>query len=257
MNFFNHLILNSVEYEKFGKNLDTFSAVMTALLTFAQARVLLRQNKSIWVKKSAESMSAGLFSYMGFSSFTYLLFGYYQNKLAVMFNGLFLGLLYIPIVIGVIKYNRSEKFEYKLIGIFSLMLPAMIIVPWKEKEHFFIATIVCTAFVVMGQANKIKERKSTGDLDPGLIKVSLLVHFFWSIYFSLTKDLELAIFNVAATGVYIVAYTFWSKYGKIFVPKWAKSWALGSSIIALENSCYGYLKSLQPEGLWISDTKEF
>lgn len=115
-------IVSSIEYQKWGMNIETISAIGAIILTVVQGWGFIKQAQAIWHEQSGDSIPVWMFGYL-WCYFGSLIVYSFSARSAVMFiNGLlFIGIA--PVVIGLMKFKRHTVLErgcYPLFGVIRL-----------------------------------------------------------------------------------------------------------------------------------------
>ena len=116
---------NFVEIQNFGFNSITITALMTMIFTILQGVGITQQGKKIWQEKSARSLSPELFFLLLFYFLSFFFYGWSKDSLAMCFNSL-LGLLYIPIIVGIYKFQTLSLIKKIIFFLTSLIVPMKI-----------------------------------------------------------------------------------------------------------------------------------
>jgi uncharacterized protein with PQ loop repeat len=174
-----HFFKNTVEWQGWGYNALTISFIATAVFTVIEGWGFWMQNISIWRKKSGESISVVLFIYFGCLFTTVIVYGYYINSMAALFNGM-LGFLHLPILFGLWKYKGYTKLEIGCLCAFPVMIPAMIFLPWKDL--LMISMLFGSIIPLSMQLYEMWRAKSAGVVDARFIGVLIISTAFWVVY---------------------------------------------------------------------------
>lgn len=204
-------IRNSVEFREWGINILTLSSIATIILTVFQGYGLMSQNQQIWKMKSAESISELYFSFNLFYFSSFVIYGISQNSLAMIFNGL-LGIIYIPIIVGILKFKKIPKNKKISMALMAIMVPAMAI--FENKNLFISILLIGILLLLFRQLAEIAILRNRGALSLKFILVFLATTVFWLIYAIMIANLPLAIFNLIAMISFIFLLYFYFKYGE-------------------------------------------
>ena len=203
---------NFVECQNWGMNTLTVSAIGTVFFTFWQLYAAVAQSKKIWSGKPVESVSLQLFAYNFYYFVATLIYGIYQHKLAIIFNGL-LFIPSLPIVIGILKFQKNEPWEKYFSFLGLLMIPAMIIFPQKN----LVIEVVLSGLIVfiIIQVRDIMKNKKFGALSIEFIVIYLVVNVFWFIYGYNVGNYPYMFFCSLAIGLYSFGVYLFFRYKKI------------------------------------------
>ena len=174
-----HFLKNTVEWQGWGYNALTISFIATAVFTVLEGWGFWIQNRSIWQNKSGESISGSLFIYFGCLFVTVIAYGYYIKSIAAIFNGM-LGFMHLPILFGLWKYKGFTKLEKGALYVFPLMIPAMIVLPWKDL--LMISLLFGTIIPLAMQLYEMWREKSAGVINARFIGILIISTAFWVIY---------------------------------------------------------------------------
>jgi len=183
MNFIKSFFTQTVKYQNWGWNTITLTLFFVIILTIIQGWGIWRQNKKIWQNKSGKSLSLTFFIFQ-FSYFTaYLIYGIDRGSLAITINNL-LGALFVPIIIGLIKYKDREKDlsikELILSSLFILIIPIILLV--DNKDLILIIVFVIAGISVIPQILEIIRSKETTNIELKFIIVFLISGTLWLLY---------------------------------------------------------------------------
>lgn len=216
------ILRQTVEWQMWGWNLATLSFLFTLVFTLIDGWGYKKQGETIWEHESAESVSAITFFYAAGLCYSYSVYALFIGSIAVLFNGLVLGYNIIPILHGILKFKDMKKSEKICCMLFSLMIPAMLFLPWKG-EMFFLFMSVGLASLAM-QPLEMWRNKNAGDVDIRAMTVFVLGVFFWAVYgffvgqspeaSSAEAGLILQIVNSIAFLLYASVIVLWFFYRK-------------------------------------------
>lgn len=205
-------IFETLEYKNWGFNSLTIGFLGTIMLTGIEGWGLVKQKESIWDRESGESVSVMMFSFLLFFMFTFFIYGIYIKSFSVAFNGFVLGILHIPIILGLWKFKGFSRLEKKWFILTSLMIPLMIFLPWKDETYLVLAFI--TLFAASTQPWEIWKNDKAGAVDIRLLTVYLISTIFWMIYAFSIGEMPLKITTSATLIILIVTIRLWFKCGK-------------------------------------------
>jgi uncharacterized protein with PQ loop repeat len=207
MNF----ISNLVEYQNWGLNILTISALGTLFFTILQVYGACDQNKKIWSKKPLKSVSLLFFAYNCSYFSSLFCYGFFKHSLAMILNGLLL-FFFLPIVIGVWKFKKNTAKEKFWAVAFLLIVPLMIIMP--QKDLLFMISLFGIACFFSVQLRKIMVEKDFSSLSLKLVIILLATVIFWLGYSIAIHNLALEINSALAIILYAFAIFLYFKYRK-------------------------------------------
>ncbi len=168
------------EYQEWGWNALTLGALGTIVFTIVEAWGFWKQNQKIWRQKSGESISITLFSYMFFAFWAFIFYGIFTRSASSVVNGLVLGSFYIPIILGLFKFEGFTNREKAQFCIFALMVPATALSPWVNEVFLTISIGLIIATATMPW--KLYKAGKTGALEIRLLGAYLTSTAFWVVY---------------------------------------------------------------------------
>lgn len=200
-----------VEIQNWGFNALVISSIITMLLTVFQGYGFIKQNQKIWKTKSAKSLSAPLFFLFFFYFIAFSFYGWHQNSLAMIFNGL-LFLPCIPIVAGVIKFKRLNWIDICALILTAAIVPIMVMI--KQKDVFLFALLMINLATLATQPLAMIKNQSCGVVEKKFVIVFLATSAIWFIYSLVLHNWALEIFNLLALALYGAILYLYNKYSK-------------------------------------------
>jgi len=198
-----------VEIQHWGWNPIIITSFLTMCFTILQGYGVIKQGQKIWTTKSGKSVSTFPFFFSCFYFFAFLSYGLGKMSLAIIFNGL-LGFLYLPVIIGLIKFKKFKLYEKIILPATALVIPAMIIT--TKKDSFLFILLMIIIITVIAQALEIRREKSRGSVEIRFIIILLLTNIFWLTYSIIMDNWPLKIFNSLAIIVYLWGIYLYKKY---------------------------------------------
>jgi len=205
------ILKSTVEYQNWGYNALTFSAIGTFLFTFLQMWSFGEQSKLIWTNRSGESVSVKMFSYWFFYWMAFSVYGIAGKSIAIAFNGLMF-LATAPILLGLYKFKGFTFWEKGSFCVFSLIPVLMFYCPKAQKPTLLLILLMGVLFSIALQPYEIWQTKSAGSVEPKLLAVFALTSVFWFVYGIVIKDIPLIVFNPLAIVVILITLGLWRKY---------------------------------------------
>ena len=202
---------NFIEWQLWGWNLATISAVGAFLFTGLEAYLFYQQNKIIWEKKSGESLSVDLFIFLPFMFASFIVYGLARHEGVLVFNGL-LFLFAIPIAVGLIKFRGYLPRHGIIIILCFLSLLVMVIFPVKELLYFLFAA--GSVLVLAAQLWELFKSHKPGAFDIRLALVYLIGNFLWVVYAWQLSDWLLLIVVGFSLVILIAIIFFWLYFKK-------------------------------------------
>ena len=200
---------NAIEIKNFGFNIITISAIITIILSTYQMWGITKQIATIKRRKSAESIFMPLFIFAFFYLTTTIMYGVYTYKLSVIYNGLN-SLFFFIVLLMAWRYKKVNTTDILSLLIFSLMIPAMIIVPNKKLAYMGCASIMLLG--ALSQLILLIRNKKRGSLEPKLFNVYIVTNSSWLIYGIITKDWVFQLSNSISVTIMILIAVLLRKY---------------------------------------------
>ncbi len=182
---FLNILSETVEYQDFLKhgpsviNLVVLVAIISGLI---QAWGMLKQNRKIWKNKSGAALPLTFFVFQFFYYLAYLIYGYKIRSGALMINNL-VCILFIPIIVGIIKYklqsNLSLKHDLRISPFLILVIPCVVLI---KTQWSLIATLFIAAVVYAHLVFEISKQGALNHLEPRFIVSIILGAGIWLWY---------------------------------------------------------------------------
>lgn len=198
------LIYASAEYRDFGWNPATIGAIGITIFTLLETWGLLKQNATIWSKRSAEALSLRWFAYMGSFFVATAPYAVHYGSVSMAFNAIVPGLLHIPILIGLVKFKRLGLNETVQSLAFPLMIPLMLLT--EHKEIVYLILSFGTLYSLGTQPWTMLKERSAGVVSMRMIAMYVASGVFWLIYGysirapALMISVPIAVFLLCLTG---------------------------------------------------------
>ncbi len=204
--------MNFIEFQSWGYNAATIGFIGTAMFTILEIWGLWQQNKTIWKnpEKRGASVSIPWFSCFATGMTVSAIYGVSINSVALIFTGVSLGLMHIPILIGLWKFKGYSRFEKILCLLFLGVITAMAYT--SAKNWFMLIVSFGGAVFSLAQPYEIWKKKDAGVVEIKLLIVYLLGTFFWIIYSFAVGDWVLEILNPSYFAILALTTILWFKY---------------------------------------------
>ncbi len=200
------------EYQNFGMNALTVSAIGATAFTFLQAWGVRKQGNRIWNTKEGESVSVMFIGYSMFYFFAFLIYGAERLSITMTLNGL-LALFHIRVMRGLLKFKGFTNIEWIwLFGFAILMVPGMLLLRGGEQEIFLLVLLFGIIFTLTRQTYEVWRAKSAGALEPKYLYVFLITNVFWFVYAMFVGAWPLMIFNPMAFILFTVNLALYYRY---------------------------------------------
>jgi hypothetical protein len=207
------IIKGTVEFQNWGLNILTISALGTVFFTLLQAWSLLRQNKAIWQNRSGESINVTIFSYWLFYFMAFTIYGFGNKSIAMVANGL-LFIVFIPIILGLWKFKKFNLIEKLGFSVFWIIPLKMHIDPISDRQNLLLIFLIGILLFSIFQPYEVWKNKHPGSIEPKMLLVFMATNIFWFVYGLTIKDMALIVFNPLGFLVFAVTFWLWRKYKK-------------------------------------------
>jgi len=182
---FSELVKQTVEYQDYqlrGITAIGLILVIGTISSIIQGWGMIKQNSRIWKNKSGVAVPLTFFAFQFFYFMAYLIYGYSIRSGALMLNNL-VGILYIPIIVGLIKFKLKEHTSFKrelfVSPFLILIIPCVLFI---KSEWALIAILVLAAGVFTHLIVEILRRKELGNIEPKYIISIILGSLMWLWY---------------------------------------------------------------------------
>lgn len=199
MDYFMSLIEQTLEYQNWGFN--RLSAGVIGVLVFSVFKLwgLYRQGNKLrdeCKSKEGNALSVHWLGYMtGFilSSFVY---GIHKGSFIMILMApisIFFGVRILCYIYYIYGFTRNEL---RGLALYSLILPAIILLPWIE--HTFLVFSIGTVFALSTQPLKMLKEKRSGNIEIRMLITSLMLSVFWGTYGFAIDSLAMMVLNPCA-----------------------------------------------------------
>lgn len=213
MSFIINFLHSSVEWQNWGFNIQTFGAAGTLFFTAFQIYGAWEQRKKIKQKKSGDSVSKSFFIFTACYFFAFLIYGLDGRKMAVILNGLFLGPIYLLVLLKLLEYEKLNKKEILVAAVSAATIPLMMILKNTGKEILLGGLLAgLTLFGIM-MFLEMKQSKKRGAISLNFLLVALATNIFWLIYAVAISNSQLIIANCASIMIFSSMIFLYWKYG--------------------------------------------
>ncbi|OHA10443.1 MAG: hypothetical protein A3H69_05415 [Candidatus Sungbacteria bacterium RIFCSPLOWO2_02_FULL_47_9] len=179
LDFVSGFVRTTVEYKGWGLNLLTVSFLATVFFNVLEAMSCMKQAGAIAAQKSRMSVSANMMAYFAVFHAVIGVYGVYANSLVAICSG-GLTFFYLPILRAMKNIGGFTRAEKRTMFIFSLLLPAVIFLPWKTQISA--VTFVGASFAFSQLPWQIWKEKSRGVVQMKLVLVYTASTMFWLFY---------------------------------------------------------------------------
>lgn len=183
---FKNFLQNLIEYQNYIShhelNIVTATIIIAIVVAAIQSWGILKQNKKIWKHESGKALPITFFVFQLFYCLGYLIYGF-QIKSGALIISNFVGLLYIPIIFGLIKFKRRENGSFKeellLSPLFMLTVPIILLI---DKKWSLIAILGLAVFAISRFIKEFSRTKETKNVSPKFIISFLASSLIWLGY---------------------------------------------------------------------------
>ena len=207
---------NFIEYQDWENyhelDIVTGTIIIAFVVLLIQGWGIWKQNKKIWANQSGKSLPLTFFAFQFFYFLGYFLYGFRISSGALIVSNL-VGLLYIPIIIGLIKFKRREngsfKEEIRLSPIFILTVPLILFI---NKEWALIAILALAFLVMFKLVREFMRTKDTQNVSPKFIVSFLVSSLIWLGYGYGIRDFGLIVSSATTALAAILFLLLYIKY---------------------------------------------
>jgi len=200
-----------MELQHIGWNAITIGLFGTTIFTFIEYWGLVQQNRAIWLAKSGKSISVLWFCYSMAMFISMIIYGIEIKSIAFLINSI-LGIVHIPIIIGLWKYKGFSKMEKNFSILLIGCMGAMYILP--HKDWFFLGLSFANIIVGIFQPWEIWKNKDAGVVEIKMLTAYTLGSSFWVIYAFAINDWVLKIVCPTFLLFLFTTIFLWFKYNK-------------------------------------------
>lgn len=205
------LLKGTIEYQNWGWNAMTVSFVGTVFFTLLQMWSSFGQGRTIFQKRSGESVSSVFFIYGGWYCSAFLIYGLTRNSIAMSLNGL-LCVPYAFAVYGLYRFKGFTRTDWLLFVLCSAMGPLMYLLTDITREIVLTVIVIGMLLPLGMQMREMYRTKRPGAVDPRFVVVLALSCIFWFCYGALTSTMVLIIFNPLAAAVLSATLFLYYRY---------------------------------------------
>ena len=141
---------------------------------------LLDQGITIWKQRSGRSVYTPLFVFLAGTRISAMLYGFADNSIPLIYNGIVTGLAMIPMFTGLWKYKGFSRFEKALCYITTVLNIVSWLTPY-EAEIFLFFSLALMGFAFK-QPWEIHKERSSGVVRLQLLIVTFFNSGFWLVY---------------------------------------------------------------------------
>ncbi|MFH1766699.1 MAG: hypothetical protein ABH826_01245 [Patescibacteria group bacterium] len=205
-----------VEFKTWGLNPLTVSFLATCFFMILGAWSMVRQKRKIWVGESGKSISITFFIFMVGLYAASLSYGLFCQSLALIMSGLIRGPWALIILVGLWKYKGFSRREWDWLGLISLVVLALICLPYKEALYMLLASSLVLS--ALGMPYEIYKERGRGMIDTSFMVVFSASSFCWTVYggwalyVGVPRIWPVFVLSAAAFSVCLIAWFFWFKY---------------------------------------------
>lgn len=209
------ILEKTIEYENFGLNALTISAIATIIFSLVKGYGIGRQAWKIWSEKSGESISPIFFAYNFFYFLIFLAYGFEEKSLAIIISGS-LCLLYLPILIGLKKFRGFTSLDIAVTAVMAMAIPTLF---FFDKEKIVSSFSLLAIIAILSQVKEVWKKKDFGAFSVVYLYTFLINSSFWCIYYTATKSWflgSLSIMEVLFISASLIIERKWKKERKAF-----------------------------------------
>lgn len=208
------ILRGTVEWREWGWNVQTFVACGAGFFSILQGVGVWKQGRRIWRDRGAPTISMPLFTYSMYYFFSFLLYGLEAKSITMTLGGP-IGLLHIPLVAGVMRFERTSDKE----KLFLVLAPLMVVlmhaaILWGFHETLLMVYLFGVLGFMVPQASRAWKSPAPKDLDPTFILTFMVAAVFWTAFAFVVQSWSLQVFNPLAFVMWAFMFTMWWKKGR-------------------------------------------
>ena len=191
----------TVEVQRWGWNLITFSCLATICVTILQGSMTLQQGLKILRMRHAQSVSVAFFGFRLWTFASIFIYAFYAKSLALLVNGFVQTLVQAYVMAQLIRFKRdASRFDWS-ITVWSVGLVPLTFLT-NGHPSFIAAIAVISLFPIVLQNKELLLTRRTGSLSGPLILALNASSFFWTVYGFVVRDLAIMLFAPVASLLY-------------------------------------------------------
>lgn len=180
-----NFVKQTVEYQDYqvrGISAISLILIVGIISSVIQGWGMLKQNSRIWSNRSGVAIPLTFFAFQFFYFMAYLIYGYKIKSGALIVNNL-VGILYLPIIIGLIKFklreHKSFRRELYVSPFLALIIPCVIFI---KSEWSLVAILVLAAGVFTHLIIEILRKRELSNIEPKYIVSVIIGSAMWLWY---------------------------------------------------------------------------
>ncbi len=188
-------------------NAETIGIWGCNLFTIVEGFGLASQIRTVWQKRSGESVSVGMMLFLSTLCASAIIYGRTFHRPPIVFNGIVLGIGFLVLLFGLWKFKGYERWE-RWFGLSLLASVALMLFTGHYDRWYFLYS-AGSAVALTLQPWEIWRKRSAGVVDIRLLALFFFSNTFWVIYGYAVHDWVLKILcptYVAIIGVTIVLW---------------------------------------------------
>lgn len=205
-----NIIEQTVEYQGWGYNALTVGTIGALTFLILEAWGMYKQIRKIWEDRSASVLSVHWFGYGMSFMLACIPYGIAFRSATIVIAVTVLFILHLPILWGIYVFRGFKKHEVIGLCLYSLMLPAMIWLPWMDIVYLTFSMGLIWSFAT--QPWEMWRAKEVGEVEIRLLIALLLSMVFWATYAFAIEALALMILNPLLFVILTITIVLWVKY---------------------------------------------
>ncbi|MFH1047140.1 MAG: hypothetical protein V1738_02455 [Patescibacteria group bacterium] len=195
-----------VEFREFGWNVVTLTFLIIVISTIVGVWGMWKQMRTIWRRRSGESVSVILFSYAVVYMSAGIVYGFQIGSLALILDLPWAIVTFIALL-GLWKFSGSRIHETILAVIFLLAGIAMVCLPYRFSMYTGFCVGNCVAMTT--QPYKMWRSGTRGSVDVRFLWTLVVTCAVWTVYGFAIGDWVVPFANLAYGLIALFAAVLW------------------------------------------------
>lgn len=213
-------VTSLAEYQKFGLNTTTITAIGILCITLFQAWGMTGQVRTIWRTRSGEGLSVLWFSYTMWFFVAAIVYAFHTRSGAMLVNASVMMTGHLAILAGLWRFKgwtwseTGQTVLYAAIPMIVAMVPDTRIeaLAMPGTDAAFMVFSFGTIYAVATQPWEMWRKKTAGIVAVKLIAVHILAVVFWTVYAFHIGAVALQILNPILFVLFALTVLFWFMY---------------------------------------------
>jgi uncharacterized protein with PQ loop repeat len=201
----------SIEYQKWGYNLLSCTAIATLFFSVLQGSMTFIQGGKIREMKSALSVNVGFFGFRLWTFTSILIYGYMAHSLALLVNG-FIQMSAQAFVMLQLRRHKKDgsRTDWRIAKWSAVIVPCTLLSGGNAGLVSVIA--VATLIPLFRQNVELHKNEKVGALSGKLVASLNAASLFWTAYGFIVRDPVLMVFAPTAAALYLALGVQYIRY---------------------------------------------